>query len=269
MEIKLAAYEGPMDLLLRLIQRNEIDIYDIPIAELTAQYIQEMPRVQQSGFAAADQEDAALSGTAQAYTSESYYSMDQISEFVLMAATLLEIKSRMLLPKPKVEDDTEPEDPREALVQKLLAYQEAQALAAELTRISPPGQRLSGAGDPKLLEEISADIDSQTPIMEGIDLSQIWELFTDVMSRRAARRDPIRAGFGEMPKERFTIPEKIALINHQLETHGNVRLSVLFESCRSRTEMVVTFLALLEMIRRGMVKARQDKAFEDVLCESA
>jgi len=248
MEIKLAAYEGPLDLLLRLIQRNEIDIYDIPIAELTTQYLKEIAHIREDGR----------------------YDMDQMSEFVLMAATLLEIKSRMLLPKPKADtEDTEVEDPREALVQKLLAYKEAQALAAELNRISPPGARLSGTGDPQLLQEIEADIDRQTPIMEGVGLSQIWDIFTDIMSRRAARRDPIRAGFGAMQKERFTVPEKIAYIRQQIQISGQVRLSTLFEDCRTRTEMIVTFLALLEMIRRGMAKARQDQAFEDVYCESA
>ena len=247
MEVKLPAYEGPMDLLIRLIQKNEIDIYDIPIADLTAQYLEEMAQLKE----------------------DDRYGMDQISEFVLMAATLLEIKSRMLLPKPKIEDDTEPEDPREALVQKLLAYQEAQALAAELTRISPPGQRLSGTGDPKFLDEINADIDNQTPIMEGINLSQIWELFTDVMSRRAARRDPIRADFGEMPRERFTVQEKVAHINKRIEEEGQVSLFALFESCRTRIEMVVTFLALLEMVRRGMIKTRQNNAFEDVFLNHA
>ncbi|MCL2572139.1 MAG: segregation/condensation protein A [Defluviitaleaceae bacterium] len=248
MEIKLDAYEGPMDLLVRLIQRNEIDIYDIPIAQLTAQYL--------------DAVDA--------LKDDDSYDMDQMSEFVLMAATLLEIKSRMLLPKPKVEaEDVEVEDPREALVRKIIAYQEAQALAAELTRISPPGLRLSGSGDPRLLEEVSADIDSQTPIMEGVGLDRIWEIFTDVMSRRAAKRDQVRAGFGQMQRERFTVPEKIAYIHKRMEAEGSVRLSLLFDFCRSRNEMIVTFLALLEMIRRGMMKARQDNAFEDVYCEAA
>jgi len=247
MEVKLAAYEGPLDLLLRLIQRNEIDIYDIPIAELTTQYLE------------------AIAGLRE----DSAYNMDQMSEFVLMAATLLEVKSRMLLPRPKPESEEPEEDPREALVQKLLAYQEAQVLAAELTRLSPPGLKISGGGDPQLLESISADIDSQTPVMQGVDLSRLWEVFEDIMSRRAAKRDPIRAGFGEMQRERFTVPEKIAYIRGRISEGGRVRLSALFEYCRTRIEMVVTFLALLEMVRRGMVKARQDAAFDDVYCESA
>ena len=244
MDINIAAYNGPSDLLLRLIQRNEINIYDIPIAELTSQYLEALDEMRD----------------------DTRYDMDQMSEFVLMAATLLEIKSRMLLPKPKQEDDEPEEDPREALVQKLLAYQEAQALAEELARLSPPGQRLTGTGDPQLLDEISQDIDSQSPVMEGVDLSQIWHVFTEVMSRRAARRDPIRAGFGELPRERFTVPEKIAHIMRCIEDAGQVMLFSLFESCHTRTEMVVTFLALLEMMRRGMIKTRQNTAFGDVIC---
>ena len=247
MDVKLAAYEGPLDLLLQLIRRNEIDIYDIPISDLTTDYLEALAELRD----------------------DTVYNMDQMSEFVLMAATLLEIKSRMLLPKPRPESEVEEEDPREALVQKLLAYQEAQALAAELTRLTPPGLRISGGGDPELLETISADLDSQTSVMEGVELSRLWDIFGDIMSRRAARRDPIRAGFGEMPRERFTVPEKIAYIRRRLSDGGVVQLSALFEYCRTRIEMVVTFLALLEMVRRGMVKTRQSAAFDDVFCESA
>jgi len=247
MEIELADFHGPFDLLLRLINKNEIDIYDIPIAKLTAQYLEQMANMEQSGR----------------------YDMNQMSEYVLMAATLLEIKSKMLLPKPKKDSEEPEEDPRDELAKKLLAYQEAQALASELERISPPGKRISGAGDPNFLAEIEKDIDSQTPIMDGVPLSHIWNIFTDVMSRRAAKRDEVRAGFGEMQKERFTLPEKIAYIRHKLETASQVSLSSLFEYCNSRTEMVVTFLALLEMIRQGMIKARQNHAFEDVYCVAA
>ena len=247
MEIKLATYEGPSDLLLRLISRNEIDIYDIPIAQLTAEYLEEVNKLRK----------------------DNRYNMDQMSEFILMAATLLEIKSRMLLPKPKTEGTEPEEDPREALVQKLLAYQEAQALAEELTRLSPPGLRLSGPGDIELINDISAEIDNQTPIMEGVDLSQIWHVFTDVMNRRTARRDPERAGFGELPRERFTVPEKVSFIRQWITEAGQVRLFNLFEYCRTRIEMVVTFLAILEMMRQGMIKTRQDRAFEDVYCVGA
>ena len=248
MEFKLEAYEGPIGLLLRLIQRNEIDIYDIPIAHLTAQYLEALDMIRE----------------------DSGYDMDQMSEFVLMAATLLEIKSRMLLPRPKPLEDAEPdEDPREALVQKLVAYKQAQALAEELNRLSPPGLRLTGPGDVTLLKDMSADLQRQTDMLEGTDLSQIWNIFTDVLSRRASRRDSIRAGFGELPRERFTVPEKIAHIRRWVSEVGQVRLFGLFDNCGSRNEMVVTFLAILEMMRRGMIKTRQDNAFEDVYCECA
>ena len=264
MDVKLAAYEGPLDLLLRLIQRNEIDIYDIPIAELTTQYLEVLAELKKDGLPHKSENPSQEPNDALASAH-----MDQISEFVLMAATLLEIKSRMLLPKPKPETEEQEEDPREALVQKLLAYQEAQRLAEELTRIAPPGLRITGSGDPEFLETVSTDIDSQTPVMEGIALSKIWGIFEDIMNRRASRRDQIRAGFGEMARERFTVPEKIAHIRKRISDEGYVQLFALFEHCRSRGEMIVTFLALLEMVRRGIIKTRQESAFDDVYCETA
>ena len=264
MDVKLAAYEGPLDLLLRLIQRNEIDIYDIPIAELTTQYMEVLAGIKENEEKR--RSESLEKGIPDIFASEH---MDKMSEFVLMAATLLEIKSRMLLPKPKPENEEPEEDPREALVQKLLAYQEAQRLAEELTRLAPPGLRITGSGDPDLLETITDDIESETSIMEGVELSRLWNLFEDIMSRRAARRDPIRAGFGEMARERFTVPEKIAYIRNRITEAGYVQLFALFEYCRSRSEMIVTFLALLEMVRRGMIKTKQSAAFDDVYCESA
>jgi segregation and condensation protein A len=180
-----------------------------------------------------------------------------------MAATLLEIKSQMLLPRPKPIGDVEEEDPREALVQKLLAYQMAQTLAQQLHSLTPPGVRLTGAGELELAQEADAP-----PVLDGVSVNDLWETFTEIMQRRVARTDTVRAGYGEMPRERFTVPEKIALIRHLL-TQGRVRLSMLFEHCGSRREMVVTFLALLEMMRRGILKARQDKDFADITCEAA
>jgi segregation and condensation protein A len=237
MEVKLTNYEGPLDLLLRLIARNEMDIFDIPIAALTAQYLEEI---------------AALPPE-----------MDNLSEFLVMAATLLEIKSQMLLPKPKPVENVEEEDPREALVQKLLAYQLAQTLAAKLNSLTPPGGKLTGAGETELAAEAEAP-----PVLEGVSAKDLWEMFNDIMLRRAARTDTQHANYGEMPRERFTIPEKISYIKRLLRL-GKVFLSALLEECRTRREMVVTFLALLEMMRRGMVSAHQEKDFDDITCEAA
>ena len=236
MEVKLNAYEGPLDLLLRLITRNEMDIFDIPIAALTEQYLE------------------ALAGLPP--------DMDNLSEFLVMAATLLEIKSQMLLPRPKPLDDIEEEDPREALVQKLLAYQMAQTLAAQLQGLTPIGNRLTNAGEPALAVEAESP-----PLLDGVSVHDLWEVFAEIMQRRINRTDTVRAGYGEMPRERFTVPEKVALIKHLL-TLGRVRFSNLIAECRSRREMIVTFLAVLEMIRRGFINAYQEKDFADIICET-
>jgi len=237
MEVKLTNYAGPLDLLLRLIARNEMDIFDIPIAELTAQYLQELQDLP------AD--------------------MDNLSEFLVMAATLLEIKSRMLLPRATPPENLDEEDPREALVQKLLAYQLAQTLAEQLGNLTPPGDRLTNRGEPELAQEAET-----TPPLDGIPMADLWQLFSDLMMRQTSRTDTVRAGYGEMPRERFTVPEKVAYIRGKL-AQGRVKLSTLLYECRSRREMIVTFLALLEMIRRGIMLARQDDDFADVTCEAA
>jgi len=237
MEVKLAVYAGPLDLLLRLIARNEMDIFDIPIAELTEQYLHEI---------------------------KDSHQMDNLSEFLVMAATLLEIKSQMLLPKPKPVDEIDDVDPREALVQRLLAYQLAQRLAQQLHSLTPPGDKLTGTGELWLAQEA----EDAPSVLEGVSVGDLLEAFTEMMRRRESRTDTQRAGYGQMPRERFTVTEKIAYIRHMLK-EGRVRLSALLIECKTRGEMITTFLALLEMIRRGMLKAHQDMDFADISCEAA
>lgn len=234
MDVKLDAYEGPLDLLLRLIEKNEIDIYDIPIAQLTDQYLEII-----NAFAP---------------------DMDGISEFLLMAATLLEIKSRMLLPKPPAED--EPADPREVLVRQLLEYKRCKTLADQLKSFPGPGTRLIRGGDPTLPERLAAYSPAQ--VMEDFPLEALWRVFADVVKRRELRIDRIRAPYGDMPRERFTVEEKITLIDRYLSVRGSFYLSDLFEACDSREEMLVTFLALLEMIRLGRLHVQQTRVFEDI-----
>ena len=235
--MKIGPYEGPLDLLLKLIQRHEIDIYDIPIATLTNQYLEEIANLPSD--------------------------MERLSEFLVMAATLLEIKSKMLLPRPKLETEEEAEDPREALVQKLIAYKQAQALVQEFQRLDPIGERVTGAGDIHLLKQLKQDAKSHRP-EEMMPMPQMLDLFIEVMSRREKKRDVVRAGYGKMPRDTFTITEKVMHIRSMLSTGRRVSLLNMFADCRSKNEMVVTFLALLEMVRQGEINARQDEAFADV-----
>jgi len=237
MEVKLTAYEGPLDLLLKLIRKNEIDIFDLPISELTAQYLAEIATLPPD--------------------------MDNLSEFLVMAATLIEIKSRMLLPRQKIEGEEEEGDPREALVEKLLAYAQAQELANELRQMEPMGERLTGPGDRPLLADIKNDAASQ-PLTDMVSIDHLNELFQEMLMRKLSRRDTVRAGYGKMSMEKFSVTEKVAYIGSILKRRGKLSMRKLFEDCRSRGEIVATFLAILEMMRRGMIHASQPKNFGDV-----
>ncbi|MCL2225624.1 MAG: segregation/condensation protein A [Defluviitaleaceae bacterium] len=237
MDVRLEKYEGPLDLLLRLIQRAEINIYDIPISQITAEYMAVIATLPPD--------------------------MEQMSEFLVMAATLLEIKSKMLLPRPKPENDEPEEDPREALTRQLVAYQHAQELAEQLSVLTPVGERLTSEGDKEALQILTGSRHAN-PLDELIPATQLAEIFADIMRRAAEKIDTVRAGYGEMQKEKFTITEKVSFMRKMLHQQGRLRLSALFTNCVSRHEMIVTFLALLEMVRRGMVCATQQTNFGDV-----
>jgi len=238
MDVKLEAYEGPLDLLLSLIQRHEIDIYDIPISTLTTQYLQEVANLPPD--------------------------MERLSEFLVMAATLLEIKTKMLLPRKKTETEEEYIDPREALVQKLIAYKQAQDLAFELNARTPIGERIIGIGDRPLLKDFKQNKKTDPYQFNRVELPKLMEIFLDVMSRREGKRDRVRANFGRLPRDVFTVTEKVEYVRHILKEQGQVSLRKLFLDCRSKNEMVVTFLAILEMVRQGMALAHQSQSFSDV-----
>jgi segregation and condensation protein A len=240
-EFRLESFEGPLDLLLRLIEKNKIDICDIPVSQLTEQYMEVI----------------------RTFAGEPHRGMDAMSEFLVMAATLLEIKSRMLLPKPPAQDGEGDEDPRDALVRKLLAYKQCQALAEQLKFTEDQGKRITREGERELFAELSRV--EPLRAMAGVAADELWRVFTEVMKRRALRTDPVRAGYGDMPRERFTVEEKIALIAEQLVSgNGKLRLRALFEACETRIEMVITFLAMLELIRRGQARASQRRVFGEI-----
>ena len=234
MDVNLEVFSGPLDLLLRLIRRKEINIYDIPIAQVAEDYIE------------------ALRGVTP--------DMGEMSEFLVLAATLLEIKSNMLLPRPA--EDAE-EDPREALARRLLAYEEAQALAKALAELAPAGDVYSSSGEPELLYYLSAKAAHQ-PVMDLVPLSQLSELFDRVMKLKEGRLDKVRADYGQMPREQYTVGGKVTFILDALRERGKISLFSLFGLCRARRELVVTFLAILELMRRGLVMAIQNRAFSDV-----
>jgi segregation and condensation protein A len=253
---KLAAFEGPLDLLLRLIEKNKIDIYDIPIAMLAEQYLAAIHTQQAGG----ENEDTPAN-TSIAISADSLRLMENMSEFLVMAATLLEIKSRMLLPKPAAEEEA-PEDPREALVRQLLAYRQCQQLAEQLKSADTRGERFTRAADTELFRQFSVVKPSQ--VLLPMEPETLWSIFSEVLKRKILRTDTVRAGYGNVPRETFTVEEKIIVLTERLAVHGPFSLIEIFEECETRAEMVATFLALLEMTRRKQVELKQSRMFGDI-----
>ena len=234
LSFKLEVFEGPLDLLLHLIEKNKVDIYDIPIAMITDQYMEYVSRM--------ESED-----------------MDLISDFLVMAATLLDIKSRMLLPVEKNEEGEE-EDPREELVQRLLEYKMCKYLSKELkTREEEAGQSFYRA--PSVPKEVASYVPpvNTEELLKGLTLSRLNEIFQSVISRQSERIDPIRAQFGTIRKEPFRVSEKIRYVLNFTGQHKRFSFRNLLEKQASRTELIVTFLAVLEMIRMGLLECVQEE----------
>lgn len=219
-----------------LIHKHEIDIYDIPIAELTKQYLEVI--------------------------SQSPPDMDGMSEFLLMAATLLEIKSRMLLPKHKSGDEEEDNDPREALVRQLVAYKHCQTLAKVLQGLPNAGVRLFKKPEYPLMANVVTFAPEDW--LADVTTAGLRNVYLNVILRQARKVDTIRSGFKVVARERYTIDEKIDKITECLKDGRVLRLSVLFAECECKDECVVTFLALLELIRRSQAVVSQEDIFGEI-----
>jgi segregation and condensation protein A len=236
--LTLPAFQGPFELLFHLIEKNQINIYDIPMAELTDQYVEII-----KGFP----ED-----------------MEFISEFILMAATLLEIKSRMLLPKPSKEEKA---DPREKLVELLLEYKKFKNVARALSQMErEAGRNFYREPETKLFDllKIKKNIDL-AGILRGLTKDSLRNAYNETMARRESRQDKVRAGFfGGLPADVYTVEEKIEYLRRLLSERGVLLFSSILSSCADRSEKVTTFLALLELIKIRDVETTQADVFEDI-----
>ena len=239
MRVRLDAFEGPLDLLYDLIEKNEIDIYDIPIAQLTDQYLEYLD--------AAEDKD-----------------MEGMSAFLVMAATLLEIKSKLLLPKPKQEEEAE-EDPREELVRRLLEYRKIkEATAGWKEREAEAAKILYKEADAALLEIRKKEESSLEEFLDGVTRDALYAAFMQVMERKELRVDHIRSSFHSVKRDSFTIEEKVAYLRDLLSIQPQVSFFSLFRQDSSRMEVVVTFLALLEMMKQKEILVEQDQIFGEI-----
>ena len=238
--VKLEVFEGPLDLLLHLIDKNKIDIYDIPIVEITEQYLDYIRQMQT--------ED-----------------MNVMSEFLVMAATLLDIKCRMLLPK-EVNEEGEEEDPRAELVQRLLEYKMYKFMSFELRDKQVDAQRSFFREQhlPKEVADYRQPIDYDTLIGE-INLQKLQDIFKSVVKKQEDKIDPIRSTYGNIEKDEVDIDAKTLYVEEYIKTHKQFSFRKLLERQHSKMEIIVTFLVILELMKVGRISIMQENIFDDIL----
>ena len=243
LEVKLQVFEGPLDLLMHLIDKNQIDIYDIPIVTITEQYMAYINAMQK--------ED-----------------MDVTSEFLVMAATLIDIKCKMLLPK-EVNEDGEEEDPRAELVEKLLEYKMYKYMAYELKdmQMDADMQWFRQKDLPKEVRDYEMPIDF-SDLIGDTTLSKLNSIFQELLKRQEDKVDPIRSKFGNIEKEEIDMDAKTLYIKAYIREHKRFSFRQLLEKQHSKTEIIVTFLVMLEEMKLGEIEIEQETTFGDIIITS-
>lgn len=243
MTFKLQVFEGPLDLLLYLIEKNKVNIYDIPIVEITAQYMEYVDQMKKDN-------------------------LDALSEFLVMAATLLDIKSKMLLPK-KEEEEQEQEDPRAELVQQLLEYKMYKCMANELKdRQLDAGKvwyKKKDIPDEVLAYEEPVNLEE---LVGDIRLSDLNRIFQSIMKRQEEKIDKVRSKFGKIEKEEVSLEEKMDFLTDYAASHKHFSFRGMLTASSSKVEVIVTFLAILELMKTGKLTIVQEHIFDDIQIES-
>lgn len=241
--VKLEAFEGPLDLLLHLIEKNKIDIYDIPIVEITAQYLDYIKQMQERD-------------------------MNIMSEFLVMAATLVDIKCKMLLPR-EVNEEGEEEDPRAELVQKLLEYKLYKYMSFELRDRQVDASR-NLYREQHLPEEVEAyrqPIDYEE-LIGDMNLSKLQEIFKSIVRKQEDKIDPIRSKYGNIEKDEIDMEVKTLYVEAYAREHKIFSFRKLLEKQRSKMEVIVTFLIILELMKTGEIVISQEEIFDDIMITS-
>lgn len=238
--VKLQAFEGPLDLLLHLIDKNKVNIYDIPIVEITKQYLDYIQQM--------EKED-----------------LNIMSEFLVMAATLIDIKSRMLLPR-EVNEDGEEEDPRQELVEKLIEYKMYKYMAYELKDRQVDAEKVlyKMPTIPKEVEEYKEPIHIEE-LLDGLSLTKLHSVFKSIIRKQENKIDPIRSQFGKIEKEEVNLSDKIEYIKAFAYENRKFSFRKLLEAQCGKMDIIVTFLAVLELMKTGLIAISQENIFDDIL----
>ncbi|MDD5129265.1 MAG: segregation/condensation protein A [Candidatus Omnitrophica bacterium] len=233
-KIRLDMFEGPLDLLLYLVKKDHLNIYDIPIAKVTEQYLEYINFMQ-------------------------LLDLDIVGDFLVMAATLMQIKSKMLLPATETPAEEEQEDPRAELVKRLLEYEKFKQIADNL--------REKELGQQDVFKRPKAELpaDAQDKTKEEGDKYFEASLFDLISAFSQALKDIPKEVFYEVIKDQFTVEQKVHDILHLLLIETEVKLSTLFSKSKDKLEIIVIFLAILELAKMKEIVARQNAAFEDII----
>ena len=230
--IKIPVFEGPFDLLLHLIKENKLDIYDIPIALITGQYLQYIEIMKE-------------------------LNLEIAGEFLVTAATLIHIKSRMLLPADEEAPAEEQEDPRLELVQRLLEYQAFKDAALGLREKEEEWMNIFRREPVKEKEAETEEEKEGELYLFDVNLFDLLGAFKGMLDKAPPE-------VVEITRETLTVKDRISLIMEMLENQDTIRFEDLFKEDRTQPQLIVTFIALLELIRLGLVRAYQEKDFGSI-----
>ena len=226
--VKLNKFEGPLDLLLFLIKKNEVDIYDIPITTITAQYLEYLDIMQS-------------------------FDLEIASDFILMAATLMRIKAQMLLPQPELEEEFE--DPRKEIVDRLIEYKKYKEFAKGLAEMEDNQRHFF----PRTFFYLDDNGFEETVLQESnVSLFDLIAAFKMVMERASKK------SYHDIAEVEITIDEQITYLLDQLSLKGEALFVDLISDFKSRIVIIATFLAILELIRRGLIIVRQSLPFGEI-----
>ncbi|SEF75108.1 condensin subunit ScpA [Caloramator fervidus] len=236
--VKLDIFEGPLDLLLHLIKKSEVDIYDIPIAEITEQYLEYLKAMEE-------------------------LDLEIASEFIVMAATLLEIKSKMLLPKPKTNsEEAVDQDPRTELVEKLIEYKKFKEFANFLREITQDYEIYFKA--PEIIDDIK---DNRDVFLKNINLENLMHAFKKVMDSYEKRQNKKSNIPQNIDHDEYKIEDKMDEILRLIKVKKKMYFKDFFAVAKTKLEIIVTFLAMLELIKLRHIVVYQEVNFSDIIIE--
>lgn len=243
LNIKIENFEGPFDLLLHLIKKNKMDISDIKIYEITNQYLEYIHAMEEMD-------------------------LEITSEFIVIAATLIEIKSKLLLPKQKDDEnavDLDEKDPEKELIDKLIQYKKFKAAALLLKEREQGTGRMFGK-KPEIIEEKKKNLEPKD-FLEGITILKLYEIYNNLITIYKNKINTANVINKEIPIDKFRIEDKMDYLKENIKFGKKIQFSNIINECSSKIEVVVTFIALLELIKLKYIVVVQEENFKEIYVE--